>query len=92
MAPEEWCLGHGDIENKTFAYLKDTSAQHCYPLTTESLYPSQLNFEDDYNPDELTLVYESETPCPFEPGNKFSITFYFECQEGSLEEKGPSTM
>ena len=66
--------------------------EQCYALTTDSLYPSHLNFEDNYNPDELTLVYNSETVCPFDTNKNFSITFYFECLKDSNEETGPSTM
>ena len=78
--PEPWCLKSENDKN-TYAYLKDSVKEQCYALTTDSLYPSQLNFEDDYNPEELTLVYQSETACPLDPGNNFSITFYFECRE-----------
>jgi hypothetical protein len=40
---EEWCL---DEDTLTFAYIKDTEAEQCYPLTTSSLYPAKISIED----------------------------------------------
>lgn len=49
----------------TFAYLKDTEAKECYPLTTASLYPQKISIDDTYAPEELTFAYDSETECPY---------------------------
>ena len=63
--------------------MKDTNAQKCYPLTTKSLYPIETGFEDTYQPKDLTLIYESETSCPYaaDPDVNFSMTFIYECIE-----------
>ena len=75
---EEWCLSD---ETKTFAYIKDSINKQCYPLTTASLYPETTEIEHSYNPQELTLTYESETQCPYEIDDQvFMITYFFECQ------------
>ena len=92
--PEEWCLK--DENNPlTFAYLKDSDAQKCYALTTESLYPTTTEASDDYNPEELTLLYQSDTICQHKANTNYSITYYFECQiceDESSDECGPSTV
>ena len=76
--PEEWCL-KDENDPLTFAYLKDSAAQKCYALTTESLYPTRTDIEDEYNPEALTLFYQSDTICPFKAETNFSITYYFQC-------------
>jgi hypothetical protein len=44
---DDWCL---DEDTLTFAYLKDTEAEECYPLTTSSLYPTKIALENTYLP------------------------------------------
>ena len=61
--------------------MKDKNAQKCYPLTNKSLYPKKTGFDETYQPKDLTLVYESDTVCPYaaNPGVNFSLTFIYEC-------------
>ena len=73
---DEWCLTD---KTATFAYLKDTNAKECYPLTTSSLYPTTINLANTYKPKHLKLRYQSQTMCHANPLDTYSITFQFEC-------------
>ena len=52
---EDWCLS--DPDTATFAYLKDSEAKECFPLTSNSLYPTHISIENTYNPKHLKLTY-----------------------------------